>query len=471
MGAMFSSHGTRTRWALAVWLSAMFMTQLDVTIVNVATPSIHARLGASGAELELVVGGYLLAYAVLLITGARLGEMLGYRRVFLAGLTAFSAASLACGLAPAPIVLIVARVAQGAAAALMVPQVLSVIQLALDGAQRARALGLYAAAAAAGAVIGQIVGGVLVSADVLGSGWRLIFLINVPVGTAALAIGLRVLPADGPRDASRRVDIAGVATLAAALLPAILALSLGRQEGWPAWTWGCLAVTPIAVGLFVAAERRLTRQGGAALVDLRVLARPPVSWGLLAQAAAASTYYALLFTLAVYLQQGLGRSPLTSGLTLVSWVAAFGLAGQLLRRFGARLGPLAPAIGCLVLTAAYVAVSALLLASPRAEAPLIVALGAGGFGLGIQFTSMLGHLTSAVAPRHAPDISGVFTTVMQVAGAIGVAAAGSAYLGMAGAGSPTHAFATVTAGLALVALLGAAMAHRAVRSRRYVRDR
>jgi MFS family permease len=233
---VFTPHRT-THGALVVWLSSMFMTQLDVTIVNVATPAIHADLGASGAELELIVGGYLLAYAVLLITGARLGELLGFRRIFLSGLAVFSAASLVCGLAPDPIVLIVARVAQGTGAALMVPQVLSGIQLELDGAQRARALGLYTIAASAGAVTGQILGGVIVSADVLGSGWRPIFLLNVPVGAAALAIGARVLPADRERERARRVDVAGVVTLSSALLPAILALSLGRQEGWPTWTW------------------------------------------------------------------------------------------------------------------------------------------------------------------------------------------------------------------------------------------
>ena len=347
----------------------------------------------------------------------------------------------------------------------MVPQVLSGIQLELAGAQRAHALGLYTIAASAGAVTGQILGGVLVSADVLGSGWRPIFLLNVPVGVAALAIGARVLPADGQREAGRRVDVAGVATLSAALLPAILALSLGRQEGWPAWTWICLGVSPIALAAFVTAERRLAARGGAALIDLRVIARPVVSWGLLAQAAVASTYYALLFTLAVYLQQGLGEARWPRASRSCPWVAAFGVAGQLLRRWGARIGALAPPIGCLVMTVAYLAISALLLARPRAEAPLIVALGAGGLGLGIQFSAMLSHLTSSVAPRHAPDISGVFTTVMQVAGALGVAAFGSAYLSMAGNGDAADAFAVVTAGLAGLALLAAAMAHRAVRAR------
>jgi MFS family permease len=288
-----TDHDRRSRWPLAVWLTSLFMTQLDVTIVNVATPSIHAHLRASGAELELVVGGYLLTYAVLLITGARLGEMRGYRRVFLGGLGVFAAASLACGLAPDPLVLIAARVAQGAGAALMVPQVLSAIQLQLDGPARARALGLYAVALSGGAVTGQVLGGVLVSADLLGSHWRPIFLINVPVGAVALAVGRRFLPADRGRGAARRLDLAGVATLSAALLPAILALSLGRQAGWPAWTWACLATSPLALAAFVATERRVAARGGRALVELSVLSRPAVSWALLAQATTTGTYYLL----------------------------------------------------------------------------------------------------------------------------------------------------------------------------------
>src|SRR5919204_5416902 len=155
----------RTGPLLAVLLTPLFMTQADATIVNVANPSIHATLHASGAELELVVGGYLLAYAVWLITGARLGEARGQRRMFLAGLTAFTLASLACGLAPGPLVLVVARILQGTGAALMVPQVLTGIQVHLDGAERVRALGFYAVALAGGAVAGQVLGGLLVSAN------------------------------------------------------------------------------------------------------------------------------------------------------------------------------------------------------------------------------------------------------------------------------------------------------------------
>jgi MFS family permease len=262
-----ASSRTHKSQLLAVLLMAPFMAQADATIANVAAPSIHADLGTSGAELELVIGGYLIAFAVLLITGARLGQTHGYRRVFLLGVSVFTGASLLCGLAPGPIVLIVARVLQGAGAALMFPQTLTGIQLSFEGAKRARAIGLYAIALSSGAVAGQILGGLLVSADLLGGQWRSIFFVNVPVGAAVLAGGARYLPLEAER-AARRVDVAGVATLSAAVLLVVLPLVLGRAEGWPTWTWLSLAASVPALAAFVVAERRVRAGGGAPLVNL-----------------------------------------------------------------------------------------------------------------------------------------------------------------------------------------------------------
>jgi MFS family permease len=424
---MSSSPTTRTHRnrLLAVLLIAPFMAQADVTIANVATPSIHADLHTTGAELELVIGAYLIAFAVLLITGARLGQMHGYRRVFLLGVGVFTGASLLCGLAPGPIALIAARAMQGAGAALMFPQTLSGIQLTFEGAERARAIGLYAIALSIGAVAGQVLGGVLVSADVLGSQWRLIFFVNVPVGLAVMAAGARHLPR--------------------------------------AWTWLSLAASVPAFAGFVAAERRVRARGGAPLVNLDAIAPPAVSSGMLAVAAATSTYYGLLFTLALYLQQGLGRSALVSGLTLVSWVAAFGAAGQIVRRLPPRFGPLAAPAGCLLLAGAYLALSASLFAGRHAEALLVVLLAAGGLGLGTQFSALIVHLTNAVSEGYAHDISGVTTTTTTIAGAIAIAAFGTAYLSLASAGSATHAFAIVTAAFGAVAVLAALLAHGATR--------
>jgi MFS family permease len=454
---------TDTARLLAVLLMAPFMAQADATIANVAAPSIRADLGTSGAQLELVIGGYLIAFAMLLITGARLGQTHGYRRVFLLGVGVFTAASLLCGLAPGATVLIVARILQGAGAALMFPQTLTGIQLSFSGAQRARAIGLYAIALSGGAVAGQILGGVLVSADILGGQWRSIFFVNVPVGLAVLALGARYLPHEAQR-ATRRVDAAGVTTLSAAVLLVVLPLVLGRSAGWPLWTWLSLAASVPALAAFVAAERHVSARDGAPLVNLHALAPRAVSCGLLAVATATSTYYGLLFTLALYLQQGLGRSALASGLTLVSWVAAFGAAGQIVRRLPPRFGPHAAPAGCLLLAGAYVAISASLFADHHRETLLVVLLAAGGLGLGIQFSAMIGHLTSAVSTRYAADISGVTTTTMQIAGAIGIAAFGTAYLSLASDGAATHAFAVVTGAFAGIAVLAALLAHGATRS-------
>jgi MFS family permease len=449
---------------LAVLLMGPLMAQADATIANVATPSIRADLGASGAALELVVGGYMIAFAMLLITGARLGQTHGYRRVFVLGVTTFTSASVLCGIAPTPAVLVAARVLQGAGAALMFPQTLSGIQLSFEGAERARAIGLYAIALSSGAVAGQILCGGLISLDIAGTDWRAIFLVNAPIGAAVALAAMRHLPADGGR-ATRRVDVGGVATLSAAILLIVAPLVLGRAEGWPAWAWISLAASAPALALFVVVERRVAARDGSPLMNLGVIARPTVSWSLVALLAATGTYYALLFTLAQYLQQGLGRSPFLSGLTLVPWVVAFGAAGQLVRRVPERARPLVPSAGCALLAAAYVAISAALFGDRHGEALLLVVLAAGGLGLGIQFSALIAHLSNAVPPRYAPDISGVSSTLMQIGGTVGVAAFGTLYLGLAADGA-THAFAVVTAAFAGAALLAAAAAYRSTASGR-----
>ncbi|HEY5018983.1 MAG TPA: MFS transporter [Streptosporangiaceae bacterium] len=437
------------------------MAQADATIANVATPSIHADLGASGAALELVIGGYLIAFAVLLITGARLGQTHGYRRIFLLGVGVFTLASLPCGLAPGPLLLVFARVLQGAGAALMFPQTLTGIQLNFTGDERKRAIGLYAIALSTGAVVGQILGGALISANIAGGHWRAIFLINIPVGAAVIMAALRYLPADSPRQV-RRLDLPGVVTLSASLLLIVLPLVLGRSEQWPAWTWICLGASVPAFALFLAAESRTAARGGSPLVNVQVLARPAICWALLTLLAATGTYYALLFTLAQYLQQGLGDSPLVSGLALVPWVAAFGLAGQLVRR----LPPFTPGAGCLLLAAAYSAISVMLFTGHQVQALLVVFRGVGGLGLGIQFSALIRHLTTSVAAEYAADISGVTTTTLQIGAAIGVAAFGTLYLSLtsrAGAGPATHAFTITTAAFAVVALLATGAAARTTR--------
>ena len=455
------------RAMLAILLAAPFLAQADATIANVATPTIRVDLQASNAATELVIGGYLIAFAVLVITGARLGQTHGYKRLFLIGVGAFGASSLLGGLAPNATFLVIMRVLQGASAAMMFPQALTGIQLNFTDTARARAISFYTIALSLGAVLGQVLGGALITADIAGTSWRGILLVNVPVCIAVLVAAVAYLPPDRPRETRGAVDLAGVATLSAGLLAVILPLTLGRSEGWPAWTWVSLCAGVPAFWLFTATLRRAARHGRTPLINLSLLAGPAISLGLLTLVAATGTYYALLFTLADFVQHGLGRGPLTSGLLLVPWVAAFGIAGQLVRRLPTGLAPVLPFAGCLLLAVAYLTIGLSLFAGYWDDALMGGLLAAGGLGLGVQFAALLGHLTNAVPPRSAPDISGVSTTVGQIGGGLGVAAFGAVHLSLAeqpgvAAGD---AFAATTLCLAATALLAAAAAWLATHAR------
>ena len=453
---------SRPGWALAALLGAMFLGNVDVAVANIAGPSIRAGLHASGAELELVVSGYTLAYAALLVTSARLGEAHGYRRVFLTGLAGFTLASLACGLAPSALVLVIARVVAGATAALMAAQVLTGIQLGFSGRARARALGLYALVLSAGAVAGQSAGGLLISADVLGSTWRPVFLVNVPMGVVLCWLAWRCLPASRPQPG--RLDPAGVAVLSTALLLLVVPLVLGQEAGWPPWTWACLAATVPAFTTLWVLERSVSARGGRPLIDPALVARPAIGWGLASQSLATATYFAILFTLALYLQNGLGKSAAFSGLALVSWVAAFGIPGPVLGRLPVRLRAHAAPVGAVILTAGFAGLAASLYAGDTSGALLMTLLGVAGLGLGTTFTAMLSHLTGMVTNQQAADISGLFNTTTRVGGVIGTAAFGTVYLALAPTpGQAVHGFAALNLMLAATALAAGSLAVLSIR--------
>jgi len=312
---------------LAVLLLGQFMCIIDVLVTNVAMPSIAASLHASGASLQLVVGGYTIAYAMLLITGARLGDRYGRRRAYLAGVLVFTAASLACALAPDSQALIGFRLVQGAGAAVLVPQVFSIIQLNFTGPARARALSAYAAVLSAGAVTGLVLGGVVVTADLFGTGWRPVFAINVPIGIVLAAAVPRLVPSDETsRDTpaasqARRFDLAGLAAAACAVLLIVLPLVLGHQEGWPAWGFGCIAAGAVLAAGFVLIERRVAARGGDPLLNLAVLRAPALPSGLVTLAATQIAYGGLLFAYTLHLQAGLGESALRAGLSESTSVA------------------------------------------------------------------------------------------------------------------------------------------------------
>lgn len=451
---------------LVVLLTGQLMANMDSAIVNVAGPAIRADLGASGAQLELVVAVYILTYALLLPGGARLGDLRGYRSSYLGGAIVFTAASLLCGIAPGPIVLIVARAAQGIGAALMVPQVLTGIQLAFTGPARVRALGLYAVTLSAGAVLGQVIGGLIVHVDLFGLSWRPAFLINVPVGVALVVLGRKLMPVT-VRARERRVDKLGMIILGAAMLLFVFPLVFGREQGWPLWTWLSLASSVPVFVAFVLVERGRQRAGRDLFVDLEVWRIRPVAWGLAAIALSHMTYTATLFTLPLHLQAGLGLSALWSGASVAVWAAAFGVAGVWWRRIPKRLWRYASPSGYLLLAGGYAGIALAVSAGLSGSVVLAVLLGVGGFGLGLGYLPLVASFTDSVAHHQVADISGSITTVLQLAGVVGVAAYGSLYFGLADAPGPrasTHAYVVVVLAFAATAVLATCAARLATRS-------
>jgi predicted MFS family arabinose efflux permease len=343
-------------------------------------------------------------------------------------------------------------------------QVLTGIQLGFGGRARARALGLYSLVLSAGAVAGQSLGGLLISADVLGTTWRPAFLVNVPVGVVLGWPAWRYLPTASRRP--QRLDLTGMAVFSATMLLLVLPLVLGQDADWPAWAWACLAASALGFAAFWKVERGVAARGGRPLVDIRLIARGAISWGLAAQAAATATYFATLFTLALYLQQGLGHGAAYSGLALVAWVVAFGIPGPVLGRSGARVRALAAPAGSVILATGFAAIAAVLYAGDTNGLVLTVLLGVAGLGLGTAFTGALSHLTSSVAREHAAGVSGLFNTTTRAGGVLGTAVFGTVYLAAVHTpGQATHGFAMVGLAMAATALAAAAMAWLSIRGR------
>jgi MFS family permease len=440
---------------LATILLGQFMAILDVSIVNVAAPTLRADLHASGAGLQLVIAGYTVAYAMLLVTGARLGGRLGHRRVFLAGLTLFCLASLACGLATSTGMLIGCRLVQGAGAALMVPQVLSLIQRNFSGPARARALGRYAAAIAAGAVVGQVAGGLLVSADIWGTGWRPVFLINVPIGAALLAIGHRVLPRDAGRQGGA-FDVPGLVTLSVAVLALVLPLVLGHEQHWPVRGWVSMGVGVLLCAAFAAVERRAP----APLVPGRVLRAPGMLPAAGAIFAALACYGGYLFSVALHLQSGLGFSPLRAGLTFVPTALCFAVASLNWRRVPASRQHRMVVAGLLLGAGSLVMLGVSVRTGGHPDALFWISQVCFGAGFGVAFSPLVTLAVEHVAPADAADASGLLATLIQLAQVVGVATVGSLYLTLVGSSTSAHGLAVTAWYLTAATVLAAAAATR-----------
>ena len=441
---------------LVILLAGQAMASMDGEILVIAAPSLRADLHASGAQLQLMVGMYTLAFGALVVTGARLGDVLGYRRVFLLGLTAFTLGSLAAGLAPTPNGLIGAVALQGAAAALMTPQVLSIIQQQFAGETRARAIGAYSMVLAAGVATGMVLGGLLVTAHLLAAAWRPALLLNVPVGAAVLLGARRHLPqmAGGAR---RRLDPAGAAVLSAALIALIVSVTLGRDAGWPIWVWPCLAGCVLALAGFVRLERRIAARDDDPLFDLDVLKLPGVAAGVGAVGLVMACYTGFLVSLTLHLQGDLGFSPLQAGLIFAAYASGFATASLTWTRAGTTVRGRLPVAGPLVMAVVLLAVGLIARGGAWPVALMTPLLLCGGAAHACAFSPLAARLTTVVRAEQAADLSGLVLTASLVGQVVGVAVFVGVYLSAAPQGS-AHAFAltTVALAVALAAVAGGA---------------
>jgi EmrB/QacA subfamily drug resistance transporter len=425
------------RWiTLAVLLLAAFMNLLDISIVNIAIPSIQRNLHASYADVQWALAGYTLAYALVLITGGRLGDTFGRKRLFLVGVAGFTLMSVLCGAAQSSGMLIGCRVAQGAFGAIMIPQVLSVIQVIFPAAERIKALAAFGVTAGLGTVSGPLIGGLLTQHNLFGLDWRPIFLINVPVGILAFAASM-VLVRESRAPQPPRLDPGGVALISVALLALLYPLVQGRQLGWPAWTFASMAASLPLFGLFVAYEIAKDRRDGSPLVQLGLFRRRSFAVGIMIAVTffLGVTSFALIMTL--FLQVGFGFGPLHAGLTFLPFsggvLVSSGAAARLAPRFGrgvtmAGAAVMAAAMAGLIATVHHYGVAV-------TTWDMVPALVLAGLGMGAVLAPLADIVLDRVPAQHAGSASGVFNTSLQLGASIGVAVIGVIFFGLLGSQS------------------------------------
>jgi len=419
-------------------LIAMFMVGFDIWAFNVAAPSLQRDLHVSGAALQLIVGGYAFMYASGMVTGGRLGDLVGYRRMFMIGVLSFAAASLLCGLAQSSGELVAARLLQGLTGAAMVPQVLALITATFPVHERSRALAWFGVTMGVGFVSGQILGGGLIEANLFGLGWRAIFLMNVPVGILALIAAALVVP--HARAGHRpRLDPLGAVGISASIALALVPLTLGRDQGWPPWTWVSLAASLPLLGLTLAWERRLARRGGEPLLDLPLFRDRAFSAGLVVNFGLILFFASFMFVLTLLLQAGLGQPPLRAGIEALPLAAAFTIMSILSPRFSGRLGPWAITLGASLTTLGTIALAitgvrygASLTGWDLAPATVLI-----GLGQGIAIPSLIGAVLTHVPPQRAGGAAGILTTTQQFGAASGIAVIGAIFYSALGT-APTQ---------------------------------
>src|SRR5580693_7863043 len=427
------------RWfVFAVVIAANIMDLMDATIVNVAGPSIRHALGGSASSLQWLPAGYTLAFSVGLITGARLGDMFGRRRLFLIGSAGFTLMSAACSAAPSMAALIGFRVLQGSFGALMVPQGFGMLKEVFDEDEMTKVFGAYGPMLGLSTLAAPILAGALIEANLGGIGWRLVFLINVPIGIAAFVGAVRVLPRTVAHPGIR-LDTGGMVLIGAALTAIIYPLIQGRADGWPAWTFVSLAAGAILIVGFLLWERRLD---GDPLIDPGLLANRTYTSGLLVGFAFFGAFGGLLLCVSLFAQLGEGFSPIHAGLTLMAMVvgmfAGMGAGFALVGRLGRHLLHLG-----IVIVGAGTAVLALTVTGARTASTLDLAPGLLliGAGAGISMGQLFDFILAGVGMDEVGSATGVLEAMQQLSNAVGVAALGTIFFAAFAGHLPTHALA------------------------------
>lgn len=451
--------------ALSTVMIGMFMAILDSFIVVVAGPAIQADLKATASELQWVLAGYQLSYAVFMITGGRLADLYGRKRVFIIGTAVFTLSSIACAMAGDPGVLIGARIVQGLGAALMVPQVFAIITLTVSAQNRHRVFGVLGVVLGMASVSGQLIGGLLIGANLFGSDWRSVFWVNIPIGIVTILLALTYVP-ESRAERARKLDVPGILVLSAALLLLTYPLIQGRDAGWPWWTWGCFAGSAVAFALFVALERAVDRRGGEPLLKLSLFAQRSFSLGIVLVLTVYALLYSYYLALSVSMQDGLGMSALGSGLVYTPAAVTFFVCGLIAGRIVPKYGRRVLEVGAVVLAVGYLTTAGVLLSGPRLTPLLIIpTLMLQSVGGGLLITPLLNTVLARIDPQSAGMASGSLSTAQQVGGALGVAVVGAVFFQSFQAGAASgdkvhaagHAFAltslTTFAIAALAALL------------------
>jgi len=436
------------RWlALFILLIANFMNLIDVTIVNVALPSMREGLGATDSQIEWVIAAYILAFALGLLPFGRLGDILGRTHLFLWGVAAFTAASALCGLAPNIEFLIVARVIQGLAGAMMTPQVMAIATVTFPPHERSQAFSLFGLSAGLAAVCGPLLGGVLISANLFGMDWQPIFLVNIPIGIAAVVAGWFFIPRL-PGHAALRNDYVGIGLFGSGILAVVFPIVEGRAYGWPLWSFGMMAAGAVLLIAFVLWTRNRAATGQSQLLNFDLITNQQFMFGAFVVTVFSSGIPGMFMVISLLLQGGFDFTPLESGLTNTPFSVGVLIASVIAGRFGARYlrGRLALAGALVSFGIAWLHFYIAGVTDSIDHWAFLVPLLMAGIGLGLGFSSLFQLVLANVPPRDAGAGSGALQAFQQVGGALGVAIIGQIFFSdlgssFASGGTPHAAFA------------------------------